>query len=207
MNVLLVDNYDSYSYNLAHLIAAVNGAEPSVITNDDAAWDQPEDVLADVDAVVISPGPGRPHGADVGCSTEVLARRALPTLGVCLGHQLVAVTSGATVAQSAQPRHGHLTTVRHVARDLFRDVPEAFTAVRYHSLTVLHPVPPQLEVLAWSEDDQVMAIRHRERPWWGVQFHPESISSEQGDCLINSFLELARSESDARSEAEAAAHV
>lgn len=191
-NVLLIDNHDSYSYNLVHLFASVTGTEPRVVANDGSQWDDPEGLLSGVDAVVISPGPGRPSGQDIGCCGEVLRWEELPVLGVCLGHQLIAHTAGGRVDRAREPRHGHLSTIHHADSDLFEGLPPAFTAVRYHSLVVQPPLPAALEALAWSEDGEIMALRHRRRPWWGVQFHPESICTEHGPELAERFLELGR---------------
>ncbi|MEU3017779.1 aminodeoxychorismate synthase component I [Nocardiopsis sp. NPDC007018] len=191
MRVLLVDNHDSYTYNLFQLLAGALGAEPRVLTNDDRRWAELDP--AELDAVVVSPGPGRPQNPrDLGRVPELLARTDLPVLGVCLGHQAIAHVAGARVNAAPQPRHGHLTRVRHHATGLFTGVPQDFTAVRYHSLAVPEPLPPALEATAWAEDGVVMALRHRDLPRWGVQFHPESVASEHGAALVANFLSLAR---------------
>ncbi|KNB50891.1 hypothetical protein AC230_20335 [Streptomyces caatingaensis] len=191
MKVLLVDNHDSYTYNLFQLIAAEYGTEPDVLTNDDPAWEGVD--LRSYDAAVISPGPGRPgRPRDFGRSRDVLADGRLPVLGVCLGHQGLGAEAGARVVQSPRPRHGHLTTVTHTGDALFAGVPREFTAVRYHSLCLAEPVPDVLRVTARAEDGVVMAVAHRERPWWGVQFHPESVASEHGARLMANFRSLAR---------------
>ncbi|MFL1376881.1 aminodeoxychorismate synthase component I [Nocardiopsis protaetiae] len=191
MRVLLVDNHDSYTYNLFQLIAEVAGAEPVVLTNDDPGWDRFDPV--GVDAVVVSPGPGRPQNArDLGRVPELLAATPLPVLGVCLGHQAIAHLAGADVQSAPQPRHGHLTRVRHTGTGLFAHLPQDFTAVRYHSLAVPEPLPAQVAATAWAEDGVVMALEHRDLPRWGVQFHPESIAGEHGAALIGNFLDLAR---------------
>ncbi|MEU0490043.1 aminodeoxychorismate synthase component I [Nocardiopsis sp. NPDC006139] len=191
MRVLLVDNHDSYTYNLFQLIAEVAGAEPAVLTNDDPAWDGFD--FADLDAVVVSPGPGRPqHPRDLGRVPELLAATPLPVLGVCLGHQAIAHLAGADVQSAPQPRHGHLTRVRHTGTGLFAGIPQDFTAVRYHSLAVPEPLPAPVAATAWAEDGVVMALEHRDLPRWGVQFHPESIAGEHGAALIGNFLDLAR---------------
>ncbi|MEV4872578.1 aminodeoxychorismate synthase component I [Streptomyces syringium] len=189
MRVLLIDNYDSYTYNLFQLLAEVYGKEPTVVLNDDPSW--PELDPAMFDCVVISPGPGRPqHPADLGFCQEVLDRwEDVPVLGVCLGHQAIAHHHGAQVAQGT-PRHGHLAKVRHGGRDLFEGLPQNFVAVRYHSLRVTEPLPEDLQATAWAEDGTVMALRHRTLPRWGVQFHPESIASEWGAQLLRNFAEL-----------------
>jgi para-aminobenzoate synthetase len=186
MRTLLVDNYDSYTYNLFQLMAAVYGRPPVVVRNDDERWATLD--LDDFDAVVLSPGPGSPaHARDVGRCPDVLRRGDVPVLGVCLGHQLIGLMSGATVGPAPRPRHGHLTRVRHTGEELFAGLPPDFTAVRYHSLCVDTPLPAALDATAWAEDGVLMALRHRERPWWGVQFHPESIGSAYGAELLENF--------------------
>ncbi|CAL9348193.1 Isochorismate synthase MenF [Nocardiopsis dassonvillei] len=191
MRVLLVDNHDSYTYNLFQLIAEVAGTEPAVLTNDDPAWDRFDPSGAD--AVVVSPGPGRPqHARDLGRVPELLAAARLPVLGVCLGHQAIAHLAGADVVSAPQPRHGHLTRVRHTGTGLFAGLPQDFTAVRYHSLAVPEPLPAALTATAWAEDGVVMALEHRDLPRWGVQFHPESIAGEHGAALLGNFLDLVR---------------
>ncbi|MFE9447209.1 aminodeoxychorismate synthase component I [Streptomyces sp. NPDC006739] len=189
MKTLLIDNYDSYTYNLFQLIAEVNGLEPVVIRNDVPAGALPD--LAEFDNVVVSPGPGHPGDArDFGISARLLARSTLPVLGVCLGHQGIALGEQGRVRPAPQPRHGHLTTVRHDERDLFQGLPQHFTAVRYHSLSVHEPLPETLEATAWAEDGVLMGLRHRTRPLWGVQFHPESVLTEYGHRMLVNFRNL-----------------
>ncbi len=191
MRSLLVDNHDSYSYNLFHLMAEAFGRPPEVLTNDAPAWRHID--LDDFDAVVISPGPGNPHvSRDVGSALAVLVSSNVPVLGVCLGHQALAHRAGARVSPAPVPRHGHLERVRHDETGLFAGIPQGFTAVRYHSWCVEEPVPPELEVTARADDGVVMAVRHRERPWWGVQFHPESIGTAHGVALMRNFARLAK---------------
>ncbi|NYH55188.1 para-aminobenzoate synthetase [Nocardiopsis arvandica] len=191
MRVLLVDNHDSYTYNLFQLLARVLGHTPAVITNDDPRWDTLDP--ADVDAVVLSPGPGRPqHPRDLGRVPRLLDHTRLPVLGVCLGHQAIAHLAGADVVSAPQPRHGHLTRIRHNGSGLFAGLPQDFTAVRYHSLAVADPLPEPLTATAWSEDGVVMGLEHRTLPRWGVQFHPESVASEFGARTVANFLDLAR---------------
>ncbi|GAB7040987.1 MULTISPECIES: aminodeoxychorismate synthase component I [Catenuloplanes] len=186
MRTLIVDNHDSYTYNLFQLIAGVTGDEPDVVRNDEPLPD-----LGRYDCAIISPGPGHPgRDADFGTSARLLARRDLPVLGVCLGHQGIALAAGATVTRAPQPRHGHLTRVRHTGTGLFAGLPQDFVAVRYHSLAVPEPLPPRLIATAWAEDGVVMGLRHATRPWWGVQFHPESIASAHGEEIIQNFLRL-----------------
>jgi para-aminobenzoate synthetase len=191
MRTLLIDNHDSYTFNLFQLIAEVTGVTPVVLPND-----APE--LANLDTtafggVVISPGPGGPQRrGDIGYLGEFLsAHPELPVLGVCLGHQVIAYAAGAEVGPAPRPRHGHLTTVRHEGDELFGAIPETFTAVRYHSLRVREPLPADLIPLAWAEDGVLMALRHRRLPRWGVQFHPESVASDFGKELLANFVRLA----------------
>ncbi len=190
MRTLLVDNYDSYTYNLFQLIAETYGVEPVVMSNDDEAWhDLP---LHRFDALIVSPGPGRPQvERDVGVSLDLIRASGLPVLGVCLGHQVLGWLSGADVVPAPAPIHGHVEQIRHCGRDLFRGLPQNFQAVRYHSLCVATPPPDELEITAWTGDSVVMGLRHRTMPWWGVQFHPESISTEHGPALLRNFRDLA----------------
>ncbi|WP_338894515.1 aminodeoxychorismate synthase component I [Streptomyces sp. TG1A-60] len=189
MKTLLIDNYDSYTYNLFQLIAEVNGEEPVVVLNDAPADDIPE--LREFDNVVVSPGAGHPlESRDFGIAARVIDEATIPVLGVCLGHQGIAVAERADVEPAPWPRHGHLSAVRHDGRDLFRGLPQNFSVVRYHSLSVREPLPPTLEATAWSEDGVLMGLRHRERPLWGVQFHPESILTDHGHRLLANFRDL-----------------
>ncbi|MET8767147.1 aminodeoxychorismate synthase component I [Streptomyces sp. NPDC004658] len=195
MRSLIIDNYDSYTFNLFQLIAEVNGCEPVVLRNDDPLLATLD--LTEFDNVVISPGPGNPQTTrDLGYAGDVLARAELPVLGVCLGHQAIAHAAGARVDRAPRPRHGHLTRVRHQGTELFSGVPQDFTAVRYHSLCAAEPLPDAIEATAWSEDGVVMAIRHRTRPQWGVQFHPESIASEYGREIMVNFKEITAARTD-----------
>lgn len=186
MRTLLIDNFDSFTWNLYHLIAKVAGTRPTVIKNDERKWR-----LSDYDNVVISPGPGNPMRAeDFGICRAVLEHAAdIPTLGVCLGHQGLSYMEGATVDLAPEPMHGRISLVTHAGRDLFRNIPSPFKAVRYHSLAV-YDLPDHLEAAAHSEDGVLMAVRHRTKPLWGVQFHPESICTEFGSQIIQNFFEL-----------------
>ncbi|MFE2965394.1 aminodeoxychorismate synthase component I [Streptomyces sp. NPDC059340] len=193
MKTLLIDNYDSYTYNLFQLIAEVNGEEPVVILNDaapDGTGGRIPD-LSEFDNVVVSPGPGHPaESRDFGISARVLAQSTVPVLGVCLGHQGIALGERGRVLPAPEPRHGHLSRIRHDERDLFQGLPQHFTAVRYHSLSVREPLPETLEATAWSEDGVLMGLRHRTRPLWGVQFHPESVLTEYGHRMLVNFRNL-----------------
>jgi para-aminobenzoate synthetase len=191
VRTLLIDNHDSYTYNLFHLLAAVNGVAPVVLVND-APGLRVRD-LAGFDSIVISPGPGRPdRRRDFGQAAGVVATASIPLLGVCLGHQGIAAGAGAAIVPAPRARHGYLSRIRHDGRGLFRGLPQDFSAVRYHSLCVAGPLPPALEATAWAEDGVNMGIRHRSRPLWGVQFHPESVKTELGRELMANFGELTR---------------
>jgi para-aminobenzoate synthetase len=190
MRTLLIDNYDSYTYNLYQLLAQVYGVEPVVVSNDDPQWHQLD--VRNFDGAVVSPGPGRPASRrDFGYSQDILRQTKLPVLGVCLGHQGLGLVAGAEIRRAPQPRHGHLTTVHHLGDGIFAGLPQGFTAVRYHSLCVADPLPTELEATAWAEDGVIMGLRHRNLPQWGVQFHPESFCTEHGAQLVANFRELA----------------
>jgi para-aminobenzoate synthetase len=198
MTTLLVDNYDSYTYNVFHILAAVSGEEPIVIQNDTVSWG----ALSrwDFDAIVISPGPGHPdRWHDFGVCSDILRYSEVPTLGICLGHQGLGRLLDGTVGAAPLPMHGRVSHVRHLAIGLFEGIPQDFSVVRYHSLAVTGPIGPQGRVTAWTEDGVVMGIEHRTRPLWGVQFHPESVSTEYGHALIENFYKLARAGKPARS--------
>jgi para-aminobenzoate synthetase len=196
MRTLLIDNYDSFTFNLFHLLGEVNGDEPIVVRNDELPWE--EIAALPVDNVVISPGPGRPeHERDVGVSLEALRRARVPVLGVCLGHQALAYVTGGAIDHAPEVMHGRLSEVHHDGRGLFAGVPQAFAAVRYHSLVVAD-VPAGLRVTAWTSDGVVMGLEHQSRALWGVQFHPESISTEHGRRLVRNFRELTRAHGRSR---------
>src|SRR4051812_37373791 len=202
MRTLLIDNYDSFTFNLFHLLGEVNGVEPIVVRNDELPWE--ELAALAVDNIVISPGPGRPeHARDVGVSIEALRNATVPVLGVCLGHQALAHVSGGTIEHAPEVMHGRLSEIRHDGRGVFAGIPQGFTAVRYHSLAVA-AVPPDLRVTAWTPDNVVMGLEHRERPLWGVQFHPESISTEHGATLLRNFRDLTRRRNPRRRSPRAA---
>jgi len=189
VTTLLLDNYDSYTFNLYQLVAAVTGEEPLVVRNDELPWSR----LARRrwDRIVVSPGPGRPERArDLGVCRDALAQDAVPVLGVCLGHQALAHVSGAAVVPDDDVVHGRISSVFHSGDALFDGIPQGFRAVRYHSLVVEPGLPPALEAIAWADDGTLMAIRDRRRPAWGAQFHPESIATEHGELLMSNFVAL-----------------
>lgn len=188
LRTLLIDNADSFTLNLFHLLAEVNGYAPTLVPNDWAEFEL--SVLDEYDNVVISPGPGTPERqVDFGICAEVIKRSSIPVLGVCLGHQGIANVHGGAVVHAPEPRHGRVSTIRHTETELFACIPSPFSAVRYHSLAVTS-LPSCLEATGWSEDGVVQALRHRTRPQWGVQFHPESIASEEARTLLQNFAEL-----------------
>lgn len=190
IRTLLIDNADSFTLNLFHLLAEVNGCAPTLVPNDWAEFDL--GVLDGFDNVVISPGPGTPEKpADFGICAEVIAQSPIPVLGVCLGHQGIATVHGGVVAHAPEPRHGRVSSISHSETELFGGIPSPFSAVRYHSLAVTE-LPEQLETTAWSEDGVIMGLRHRIRPQWGVQFHPESIASEEAAALMQNFAAVTR---------------
>jgi para-aminobenzoate synthetase component II len=188
MRVLVVDNYDSFVYNLVQYLAQL-GAECVVHRNDDPALTAPG-ALAGFDGVLVSPGPSTPERA--GSSIEVVRRCAaesVPVLGVCLGHQAIGVAWGATVDRAPELLHGKTSVVHHDGVAVLAGLPDPFTATRYHSLTVLpETIPDEFEVIARTEGGVVMGMRHRELPVQGVQFHPESVLTEGGHRMLANWM-------------------
>jgi anthranilate synthase component II len=183
--VLVLDNYDSFTYNLVHLLGAL-GADVTVARNDEITVDQVR--AGDYDAIVISPGPSRPENA--GISVELVRELgpSVPILGICLGHQAIGVAYGATVVR-VPPVHGKARAVHHAGAAAFANLSSPFTAARYHSLAIERAsLPPELELTAWSDDGLVMGVRHRSHPVEGFQFHPESILTDDGAALVSGFL-------------------
>ncbi|HEV7518537.1 MAG TPA: aminodeoxychorismate/anthranilate synthase component II [Thermoanaerobaculia bacterium] len=185
--ILMVDNYDSFTWNLVQVLTAA-GAEVEVVRNDALSVDGMLDL--EPAGIVLSPGPGRPEGA--GVCVELLRRRVpVPLLGVCLGHQALGVAFGAVVCRAPRLMHGKTSPVRHLGYGVFADLPNPFEATRYHSLVVSEEtLSDELEPLAWSDDGQLMGMRHRDLPYWGVQFHPESVLTGSGPHLLANFLDL-----------------
>ena len=188
--LLLIDNYDSFTWNLAQYFAML-GEEPCVLRNDEIDADGVNSLLPD--AICISPGPGHPGQAGHSLAIIASALGRIPVLGVCLGHQAIAQHFGAKIVRAPRPMHGKVSEVRHHATGIFAGLPSPLRACRYHSLAVepstLHG---GLQASAWAEDGTIMGIEHATLPVWGVQFHPEAILTEYGHALLGSFLTLAR---------------
>jgi len=187
---LIVDNYDSFVYNIAHYVGEL-GSRPLVLRNDEVTVKLVERIRPD--RMIISPGPGHPaNPRDVGNSPDIVRKFSgrLPILGVCLGHQIIGHVFGARVRRARTIKHGKTSQIRHNGGLLYRGVPEVFTAARYHSL-VVDDLPPVLVAEAYSLDDnEVMGLRHVEHPTFGVQFHPESVATPFGKRIIKNFLDL-----------------
>jgi anthranilate synthase component 2 len=190
MRVTLIDNYDSFTFNLVHYIGEL-GAEVSVWRNDAISVD--EALAARPDAFVLSPGPCTPNEAGICLDLIRAASGTTPILGVCLGHQAIGQAFGGTVKRAPTPMHGKVSRISHNARGLFRGLNGPFKATRYHSLIIERQGAPEaLEISAESDDGLIMAVAHRALPVYGVQFHPESIESEHGHAVLRNFLDLAR---------------
>jgi anthranilate synthase/aminodeoxychorismate synthase-like glutamine amidotransferase len=185
--LLLIDNYDSFTYNLAQRFGEL-GASPLVKRNDRITLDEVEALKPE--RIVISPGPGRPE--DAGISIEVIRRfgSRIPVLGVCLGHQSIGIAFGGAVVRATELMHGKVSSVEHDGRGVFRGVSHPFVAGRYHSLVVSDPLPDVLEAAARTDDGTIMGVRHRTFPVHGVQFHPESVLTDEGQQVLRNFLEL-----------------
>ena len=184
--VTLIDNYDSFTWNVVHAIGAL-GARVTVRRNDKTTVDE---VLADgPDAIVISPGPCTPHEAGISCDLIRAAAGQTPIFGVCLGHQAIGEVFGGVVERAPTPVHGKLAKILHEGRGSFRGINGPLSATRYHSLVVRRDgLPEALEVTAETEDGLIMGLSHRDWPIYGVQFHPESIASEHGATIFGNFL-------------------
>ena len=188
--ILVIDNYDSFTYNLVQYIGELGG-ELEVYRNDKITLEGIEKISPE--AIIISPGPGRPD--DAGVSKEVIKKFAgkIPILGVCLGHQCIAEVYGAEVVQGNRIMHGKVSDIHHNGKDIFNNIPSPFTATRYHSLIVKpETLKDPLELTAWTSEDEVMGLRHKELKVYGVQFHPESILTDEGKNILKNFLEEAK---------------
>ncbi len=188
LKTLLIDNFDSFTYNLYQLIAGVNRLAPVVIKNNEFSWRELS--RYSFDNIVISPGPGRPdRAADFGVCSDVIRNANVPILGVCLGHQGICLSQGGEIDYAATVMHGRISRVHHEATGLFEGIRSPFDVVRYHSLLVSQ-VPEDMEVTAYTDDQIVMALAHKYRPLWGLQFHPESICTEFGEQILKNFRDL-----------------
>jgi anthranilate synthase/aminodeoxychorismate synthase-like glutamine amidotransferase len=185
--VLLLDNYDSFTFNLAQYLGEL-GAPPLVKRNDEISLDEIERLKPS--HIVISPGPGRPE--DAGISVSLIQRfgSTTPVLGVCLGHQGIGVAFGGQVVRASRLMHGKVSSIQHDGRGVFHGVIQPFIAGRYHSLVVAEPLPEVLEISARTDDGTIMGVRHREFPVHGVQFHPESVLTGEGRQILRNFLGL-----------------
>jgi anthranilate synthase component 2 len=188
--LLLIDNYDSFTYNLFHYLGEL-GADVRVKRNDEISVADALGMKAD--AIVLSPGPCTPNEAGICLDLIRAADGRVPILGVCLGHQSIGQVYGGKIVRAKEPMHGKLSRVRHTGKSVFRGLNNDFEATRYHSLVIApETMPADLEVTATTEDGTIMGVMHKRHPVHGVQFHPESIASEQGHALLRNFLDIAR---------------
>jgi anthranilate synthase component 2 len=188
--ILLIDNYDSFTYNLFHYLGEL-GAEVKVVRNDEITAD--EALALKPDGIVLSPGPCSPNEAGICMDVIRKADGKVPIFGVCLGHQAIGQVYGGEIVRAPQPMHGKMSTIHHSGKSVFRGLNNDFQATRYHSLTIDPPsMPDVLEVTATSEDGVIQGVMHKTHPVHGVQFHPESIASENGHALLENFLKLTR---------------
>jgi anthranilate synthase component 2 len=190
MRLLVIDNYDSFTYNLVHFLGEL-GAEPTVFRNDRISLDAIADMAPE--GIVLSPGPCTPNEAGICLALIDRFKATTPILGVCLGHQAVGQALGGVVVRAPELMHGKTSRISHNGKGLFRGLNSGFEATRYHSLVVERDtLPDSLEITATSEDGLIMGLQHRSLPLHGVQFHPESIASENGHALLQNFLNLTR---------------
>ena len=187
--ILMIDNYDSFTYNLVQYFGELK-ADMRVYRNDALSIEQIKKM--NPKRIVISPGPGRPE--DAGVSVDIIKKLAgqLPILGVCLGHQAIGYACGGKIINAKRLMHGKTSMIKHNHKDLFKNIADPFEATRYHSLVIEQKTLPScLEVTAWTEgDDEIMGVRHKELPLWGVQFHPESILTKEGKHILKNFLDM-----------------
>ncbi|ACG78170.1 anthranilate synthase component II [Phenylobacterium zucineum HLK1] len=187
--ILVIDNYDSFTYNLVHYLNEL-GAETHVVRNDAITAEQA--LALKPEAILLSPGPCTPNEAGVCLSLLASAPADLPIFGVCLGHQSIGQAFGGEVVRAKALMHGKTSLIHHNGKGVFAGLKNPFTATRYHSLSVEKAaLPPDLEVTAWTDDGEIMGVQHKTRPIFGVQFHPESIATECGHELLSNFLDIA----------------
>jgi anthranilate synthase component 2 len=186
--ILMIDNYDSFTYNLVQYFGSL-GQEVKVLRNDKITLDEIKKLVPD--RIVISPGPGRPEDAGISCAAIKEFAGKIPILGVCLGHQALGYAYGAKIIGAKKLMHGKTSLICHNNKEIFRGLPNPFEATRYHSLLVeKKSLPEELEVTAWTREDEIMGLRHKKYPLWGVQFHPESILTKHGMGLLKNFVNL-----------------
>ncbi len=190
--ILVIDNYDSYVYTLNGYLQEL-GAQTVVVRNDQIALDALDATLATYDGILVSPGPGKPSDAGVSIATVLsAAKQGIPLLGVCLGHQAIAEAFGATVTNAEELMHGKTSSITHDGGAFYADVPQPFTATRYHSLAVVaDTVPDELHVTSRTSGGVIMGLQHESAPIFGVQFHPESVLTEGGYVMLGNWLETA----------------
>ena len=186
--ILVIDNYDSFTYNLVQYLGEL-GADLKVYRNDKITVEQIKKM--NPERIVISPGPGRPEDAGISVSLIKQLSNKIPTLGVCLGHQAIGFAFGGKIVQAKKLMHGKTSKVYHNKKDIFKSIDNPFEAKRYHSLVIdKKTLPEPLELTAWTKDEEIMGVRHKNFPLWGVQFHPESILTKSGMAILKNFLSL-----------------
>ena len=186
--ILVIDNYDSFTYNLVQYLGEL-GADLKVYRNDKVTVEQIKKM--NPERIVISPGPGRPEDAGISVSLIKQLSNKIPTLGVCLGHQAIGFAFGGKIVQAKKLMHGKTSKVYHNKKDIFKSIDNPFEATRYHSLVIdKKTLPEPLELTAWTKDEEIMGVRHKSFPLWGVQFHPESILTKSGMAILKNFLSL-----------------
>jgi anthranilate synthase/aminodeoxychorismate synthase-like glutamine amidotransferase len=186
--ILMIDNYDSFTYNLVQYLSSL-GEDIKVFRNDKITIDKIRKLAPK--KIVISPGPGRPKDAGISCEVIRAFAGKIPILGVCLGHQSIGYVFGGKIIHAKQLMHGKTSRIYHTKKDIFKGIPYPFEATRYHSLVVeKKSLPPCLKITAWTKDGQIMGLKHKKFPVWGVQFHPESVLTRSGMDLLKNFLKL-----------------
>lgn len=186
--ILMIDNYDSFTYNLVQYLGEL-GANVKVFRNDKITVDKIKKTRPE--KIVISPGPGRPENAGISCDCIKEFSGKIPILGVCLGHQAIGYVYGGRIINAKKLMHGKTSLIYHNKKTIFKGIPDPFEATRYHSLVVeKKSFPKDLEIIAWTKDNEIMGLKHKQYPVWGVQFHPESILTKSGKDILRNFLEV-----------------
>jgi len=186
--ILMIDNYDSFTYNLVQYLGSLH-QEVKVLRNDKISVEQIKKLSPE--KIVISPGPGRPEDAGISCAAIKELAGKIPILGVCLGHQAIGYTYGGKIVNAKNLMHGKTSMIYHNNKEIFKGLPDPFEATRYHSLLVeRNSLPECLEITAWTKEKEIMGLRHKQYPLWGVQFHPESILTKRGIDILANFVNL-----------------